>query len=50
MFDIAWCDKFDISIYVSTQLYSRKTFTAPTFIKKEIFVTFYITIRMCDDI
>ena len=27
----------------------RSPFAAPTFIRKETFVTFYITIRICDD-
>ena len=41
MFDIAWCDKYDLSAL---------RLAAPSFIKKENFVTFYITFRMYDDI
>ena len=37
-----------ISVFIHSHF--RRKFAAPTFIKKEIFSTFYITIRMCDDI
>ena len=55
MFGIAWCEKSDLSVLclVYKYLNFKKTFAAPTFIKKkhllpfnkkEIFVAFHITI------
>ena len=62
MFDIAWCDKYDALVlsllyFVSTLLYSTLNSLVSgehllhlLLYKKETFVTFYITIRMCDNI
>ena len=52
MFDIAWCDKYDLSVlclYFVNSLVSGEH-CRTYFYKKETFVTFNITIRMCDDI
>ena len=48
MFDIAWCEKYDLSVLCLLYKFNfinkfnfKRTFASPTFIKKEISVAFY---------